>query len=789
MNDTLGQCYVGAAVRRIGDARLLTGRGEFLDDHKLPGLLHLAFVRSPHAHARVRSVNTDPATALPGVVAAFTGRDLLERCSPIRVECALPDYQPTERSVVAVDTVRFVGEPVAVVLAEDRYLAEDAAEQVEVDYDPLPAVGDLEEGLKPDAPLVHADVGSNVLFRTEFSAGDVAGAFSSAAHILRESFRSSRIAGVPLEPRGCFARYDAAKQQLTVWSSTQIPHMLRTALANLLRFPEERIRVIAPDVGGGFGTKTHVYPEEVIVAALTIQLARPVKWMQDRREDLLTSIHARDHLYRSEVAVDAQGVILGVKVQLFSNAGAYPPYPFGCTLEPTGGTRPLPGPYKFRNYAYEAYAIATHTCPSGAYRGVAQVTARFTIEGLMDRIGRAVGIDPAEVRFRNLVQPEDFPYVNVVGTRLETGSYTQALRRALDMAGYDEYRRRQPANRLENGKYRGIGISCFTELTGIGPAGWAPRGVLHVPGFDSALIRVEPTGRVTAVVSAADQGQGHGTAFAQVVADGVGVPLSDITIVEGDTGAGLYGSGTFASRSAVATGGALVESSGKLRDKMLRIASELLEVGRDDVVLSEGYASVRGAPPKRVRVRNIAEVAYAMVNRPLPAGEGYGLEATAYYGPPGATMANGAHVAQVAVDPLTGHVTIERYVVVHDCGRVINPIIVDGQIHGGTAQGLGEVLLEAIAYDSEGQLLTASLTDYLLPTATDVPRMETAHLETPSTDTQGGFKGVGEGGTIGSVPALANAVGDALAGIGAAVNFLPLSPGRVRSLIDGAERR
>jgi carbon-monoxide dehydrogenase large subunit len=777
-------CYAGAAVRRLGDDRLLTGRGEYVGDLALSDALHLAFVRSPHAHARLVAIDTAAAGAMPGVVVVFTGRDLLELCRPIRVECALSGYRQTERRIITADKARFVGEPVAVVVAENRYVAEDAVEHVHVTYDPLPAVVDMEEALAPTAPLVHDGIDSNALFHSEFSNGDVAQAFASAALVVRESFRSNRVAGVPLEPRGCLARYDDARRELTEWSSTQIPHMLRTALADLLDFPEERIRIIAPDVGGGFGTKAHVYPEEVLVAALAMRLGRPVKWLQDRREDLLTSIHARDHLYDIEAAVDARGLLLGVKLRLLSNAGAYPSYPFGCTLEPTGGTRLLSGPYKLPAYAYQGYGIATHTCPSGAYRGVAQPTARLAIEGIMDRIGRALGLDPAEVRLRNVVQPEDFPYVNVVGARYDTGSYSEALRQALDRAGYDDYRRRQPTDRLADGKYRGIGVSCFTEITGIGPAGWAPRGVRRVPGFDSASIRIEPTGRVRAIVTAADQGQGHATTFAQLVADGLGVRLSDVTVREGDTASGLYGSGTFASRSAVASGGALVDSSTQLRAKMLRIASQLLEVAVEDIVLADGRAAARGAPTKSVSVREIAEVAYSMTPRPLPAGEGFGLEATAYYGPPAATMANGAHVVQVAIDPETGLIDIERYVVVHDCGRIINPVIVDGQIHGGIAQGLGQVLLEAVVYDREGQLLTASLMDYLLPTASDIPYMESEHLETPSTDTLGGFKGVGEGGVIGSIPALVSAVSDALAGLGVMVNALPLGPGQVRALIE-----
>jgi carbon-monoxide dehydrogenase large subunit len=788
MHSIVAPPYVGRALRRVEDARLLTGAAEFVDDVRPAGCLHVAFVRSVHAHAHVTRVDTEAGKALPGVAAVVDGAELATLCRPLRVECALAGYAVTERPVVAVDRVRFVGEPVAVVVASDRYRAEDACEVVAVAYDALPAVVDAEQALGRGAPLVHEAIGSNVLFHTSFAQGDVVRAFASADLVLHETFRTTRVAGVPLEPRGCVAAYDRGRRTLTVWSSTQIPHLLRTALAELLAFDEGRIRVIAPEVGGGFGTKAHVYPEEAAVAALAIRFGRPVKWIEDRHEDLQTAIHARDHTYRVDVGVDRRGTVLGVKLELLTNAGAYASYPFGCTLEPTGGARLLPGPYKIPVYAYEALGVATHTCPSGAYRGVAQPTAMLAIEGMMDRIGRALGIDPAEVRFRNLVQPEDFPYTNVVGTRYDTGSYTQALHRALDVSGYAEYRRRQAASRADGATYRGIGIGCITELSGIGPAGWAPRGVRRVPGFDSATIRVEPSGRVVAAVTAAAQGQGHETAFAQLVADALGVAPADVTILEGDTGRGPYGTGTFASRSAIATGGALAQASAPLRDKIVRIAARLLEVATDDVVLADGRAVVRGAPAKSIGMKDVAEVAYSMTPGPLPAGEGYGLEATAYYGPPAATIANAVHVAAVAVDAETGRVDVERYVVVHDCGRIINPAIVDGQILGGTAQGLGEVFLEAMTYDDAGQLQTGSLMEYLLPTARDVPAVEIAHIETPSIDTVGGFKGVGEGGVIGSLPALTNAVADALAGVGATVNVLPLDPARVRALIARARR-
>ncbi len=784
--------YVGRGVLRVEDDKLLKGRGIFADDLQVPGCLHLAFVRSPHAHARIRAIRTERAKALPGVLAVFTGRDLEPLCKPMRVEVVFPGYKAAGRPVVAIDAVKFVGEAVAVIVAESRYVGEDAVDLVEVDYESLPAAVDVEAALERDAPLVHPELGDNVFFRGEFKAGNVAAAFSSADLVLEETFRSGRVAGVPLEARGCVAAIEPGRGMLTFWTSTQIPHMVRTALADLLNvqgITESKIRVVAPEVGGGFGTKAHVYPEDVVTAALAFKLGRPVKWIQDRVEELLTDIHSRDHVYHVAVAVTRDGVIKGVKTRILTNAGAFPSYPFGCTLEPTGGARMLTGAYRIQDYEYECYAIATNTCPSGAYRGVAQPTAFLTIEGMMDRIGRALNIDPAEVRLRNLITPEEMPYVNVVGVRYDTGSYVQSLRRALELADYDGFRKQQTANRLQDGKYRGIGICCFTEITGTGAPGWRARGLARVAGFDSALLKIEPTGKVTCVLSTAGAGQGHETTFAQLIAEELGIPMSDITVLEGDTVGGPYGTGTFASRSVVTGRGAIVRASVKLRDKMKRIAAHLLEAAPQDIVVEEGQASIRGMPSSRVTVRQIAENAYSMSPKGLPEGEEYGLESTDYYDPPLVTIANASHVVAVAVDARTGRIDIERYVVVHDCGRVINPMIVEGQVQGGTAQGLGEVMLEQIVYDGDGQCQTATLMDYLLPTAAQMPAMTIEHIESPSIDTAGGFKGVGEGGVIGAVPAITNAVADALSGLKANVNRIPLTPDRVLALIEGDGQR
>ncbi|WP_424139186.1 xanthine dehydrogenase family protein molybdopterin-binding subunit [Roseomonas chloroacetimidivorans] len=784
MADQDSSAYIGRSQPRREDEYLLRGLAQFVDDLPEPqGTLHLGFVLSPHAHARILSLDASAALAVPGVVAVLGGRELAGLMSPMVTEIEFPGYHKSFRDPVPVDKVRFVGEQVAVILAENPYAAQDAIELVQVEYEVLPATASLEQALEPDAPLVHDHIEGNVIFKGEFSTPAFEDAFASGDLVLRERFRSGRVAGVPIEPRGCLAVPDHTGSSFTFYSSTQIPHLLRTGLAKHLNFPESRIRVIVPEVGGGFGTKAQFYPEELVTAALCLKYRCAVKWIQDRREELLTNIHARDHIYELEVAVSREGVVKALKLDLVTNAGAYSTFPFGCTLETTGGARMIVGPYKIRNYAYRARAVATHTCPSGAYRGVAQPTCFFAMEGMMDRIGRTLGIDPAEVRLRNIIPTRELPWVNVVGVRYDTGSYEECLRRAMELVDYEGWRRGQPADRLVDGKYRGIGICCFTEISGTGAPGWRARGLIRMPGFDSSLVRVEPTGKVVAYVSHAAAGQGHLTTFAQILADQVGARIEDVTIIEGDTSSSPYGTNTFASRSAVTGGGAVIRAGQKVAAKMRRIAAHVLEAAEEDIVLRDGRAEVVGVPEMNLPFAQIAETAYSMNNLLLPQNEEYGLEATDYYDPPLATMANAVHIASVAVDALDGQVSIERYAIVHDCGRIINPMIVDGQIHGGTAQGVGEALMEEIVYDERGQLVNANLLEYLLPLAPDLPDYRLEHIESPSIDAVGGFKGVGEGGVIGAVPAIANAVADALSGIGANVNRIPMRPSYLAGLI------
>ncbi len=781
--------FIGQDILRREDDYLLRGQGRFVDDLPLPAdTLHLGFILSPHAHARIVAINTTQAAALDGVVAVMTGEDMAEFVQPVSAEIEIAGYNRHDRNVIARDIVRFVGEAVAVVVCESAYIAQDAVELVEVDYEILPATVRLESATDPGMPLVHAEVANNLIFEGRFATDGIEAAFRDAKHVLKERFRSGRVGGVPLETRGCAAIPEHG-DSLLFYSSTQIPHLLRTALAEYTGVEESKLRVVVPEVGGGFGTKAQIYPEEFITVALARHFRQPVKWIQDRREELLTDIHSRDHIYNVEVAFDDNGIVRGLRAEIWTNGGAYSSMPFGCTLETTGGARMIVGPYKITEYAYVARAVATHTTPVGAYRGVAQPSCFMAIEGMMDRIARALKLDPAEIRLRNMVATDELPWTNVVGVRYDTGSFVESLKRAMEMIDYNGFRSRQQASRLVEGKYHGIGICSFTEVSGTGAPGWRARGLARLPGFDSGIVKVEPTGKITAFVSHAHSGQGHYTTFAQVVADALGANLEDVNIVEGDTASTPYGTNTFASRSAVTGGGALLRAGDKVRQKIKRIAAHMLEAAVDDVEVAGGRAYVAGVPEHGLTFKQVAETAYAMNNQSLPDGESFGLEDTDFYDPPLVTMANAVHIAQVSVDAADGRVEIERYVVVHDCGRLINPTIVNGQIQGGVAQGIGEALMEEMVYDDLGQFKNATLLDYLLPTSEDVPNMEIEHIESPSIDNVGGFKGVGEGGIIGAVPSVLNGVADALSDLGVNINSKPLRPSLLSKLMREACER
>ena len=775
---------IGQPIPRKEDARLLPGTGRYLDDLPEPsGTLHLAFVLSTLAHANIASIDSHEALQLQGVRAVFTGRDIGSRIKALMPDKEQPGFQPVARPALPIDRVRFVGEPIAVVVAENRYIAEDAADLVQIEYQELPVVVDLEAAAHPTSARVHDNTRHNVLFQGSHKTEGFDAAFAAAHLVVRDAFHSPRLAALSLEPRGCLAVYDAILESLTLHTSTQIPHIIRTALADALDWDETRLRVIAPDVGGGFGMKAYLYPEELVAAFLARELGCPIKWVGDRREDLLASVQGRGYRFDVAMGFAADGALIGVQADILCDMGAYPAYPFGAATSAGGAAIYLPGPYRMPHYAYDTRAVCTNTCPSGVYRGVAAPSAFFATEALMDRAASELGLDPAEIRRRNVLLDSDLPYTTPVGIPYTSGTFEKCLTRALDLSGYKAFRANQPDDRLADGKLRGIGIGCVVEHTGQGASRYRIRGVRRVPGFDSAQVQVAPNGRAIVYVSQATQGQGHLTAFAQIAAERLGLNLEDVTIVEGDTGLGPYGTGTFASRGAVLGGGAVLRAASQLREKIDRIAADVLEVDPKDLEASGGRVHVAGVPDLGLSLREIASMAYSMHDRGLPKGESFGLEATDYYDPPLSTITNATHIAQVAVDPVTGLVEVERYLVVHDCGRMINPLLVEGQIHGAVVQGISSVLSEALYHDENGQATTASLLDYLLSTAMDIPDIEVFHEESPSPDTEGGFKGVGEGGVIGALPAVVNAVTDALRPFNPRINRLPIRPDVVIGII------
>jgi len=776
---------VGARVARREDRRLLTGQGSYVDDHRPARLLYAAFLRSPHAHARIVKIDVSAALAVPGVVAVLTGDDVARLAKPVRAASKTPAVKVTSFPPLALGKVRHVGEAVVMVAGDSRYVAEDAVERIMVEYEPLPVVSDMEAALAPASPVLHDDAGTNLLVAREFGRGDIDAALAGAALVVRERFRFHRHTPVCMENRGCLAEYATGSETLTLRSSAQCPGLVRDVLTDLLDMPEHRIRVIASDVGGGFGAKASLYPEEIVTCVMARHLGRPVKWIGDRREDLLATTHAWDEIVEAELGVDRDGAIVGLRAQVTADVGAYSIYPWTAAIEPVQTISFLPGPYRVPAYRGRTRGVATNKAPLGPYRGVGRPPAVFVIEGLMDRAARGLGIDPAEIRLRNFIRDEDFPYKSPSGIVWDRSSFTASLVRAREALDYTAARAEQARARAD-GRWIGIGIAAYVELTGIGSAIPVSPGMPISTGTEAATIRFDPSGKVTAVFGVASHGQGLETTLAQIVADEVGVPIDDVRVVHGDTELSPYGTGTYASRSLVLAGGAAMLAGRAVHEKMLAIAGHLLEADAADVVMTDGHCAVRGMPDRRVTVREIARAAYTGT-RQLPKGLEPGLEATRFYDPYYGTASNATHVAVVEVDRATCEVRTLRYLVVEDCGRMVNPLIVDGQVHGGVAQGLGAALLEEIVYDDHGQLLSGTLMDYVVPSACEIPWMEVHHLETPSPVTLGGFRGMGEGGTIGAPAAIANAIADALSPLGIEVAELPMTPDRLFRLIRGRE--
>ncbi|HVC54237.1 MAG TPA: xanthine dehydrogenase family protein molybdopterin-binding subunit [Stellaceae bacterium] len=773
---------IGARIKRVEDPRLLTGQGRFTDDHAAPGALHVAFKRSDHAHARIAAIDTAAATALAGVFAVYTAADLDGLVGPVRATSRMADYHPTDIHPLAHGRVRHVGEPIVAVLAESRYLAEDALDRIDIAYDPLPALSDPEAAAAAGAPLLHDAAGTNVLATRSFARGDAEAALAAAPLRVGGRFRFRRKAPLAIENRACLAEWDRGRRLLTLTLSTQVPGIVRDLLADLFDLPGHGIRVVAPEVGGGFGGKASLYPEDILVAALARKLGRAVRWTGDRLEDLATTSHGFDEIIDAELGLDRDGHILALAAEVIGDVGAYSIYPWTAALEPVQVVSFLPGPYRVPAYRGRVRAVATNKAPMGPYRGVGRPVAAFVMERLVDMAARRLALDPAELRRRNLVQPAEFPYRAASGIVWDRSGFVECLDGACDAVGYAALRAEQAKARAA-GRLYGIGIASYAELTGIGSRISAAPGMPINTGTETATIRLDSTGAISAAFGIASHGQGLETTLAQVIADELGARLADIQIIHGDSAAVAHGTGTYASRSAVLAGGAATLAARLLKERVIRAAAHLLEAAVEDIDAADGRVFVVGTD-RDLSFRELAKAVYSDMGR-LPREAREELEVTKVYDPYFGTTTSATHICALEIDPQTCKVRLHRYVVAEDCGRVINPLIVDGQVHGGVAQGIGAALYEEVVYDAAGQLLTASLADYVIPSAGEVPVIETLHLETELPANAGGFRGMGEGGTIGAPAAVANALADALAPLGGEIFELPMTPDRLFRLIEG----
>ena len=772
---------VGARVQRREDPRLLTGRGQYVDDRKIDGTVHVAFCRSDRAHARIRRIDVAEARQAPGVLGVFVAENIDAIAGPIRATSNMPDYRATEFVPLARSKVRYVGEPVVAVVAENRYLAEDAAGLISVDLDPLPDVVNPEAALE-NRTLLHEEAGTNIIAAREFVKGGPEAALADAAVVVEDRFRIRRKTPAAVENRCYLAEFDAGRRALTLHASTQVPGLLRDALAEIFDLPGHRLRVVAPDVGGGFGGKASLYPEEVVVCALAMRLGRPVKWTSDRMEDLTATSQAFDEIVRARLALASDGRIVALDADVIGDIGAYSIYPWTASLEPVQVVSFLPGPYRVQNYRGRIRAVATSKAPTGPYRGVGRPISTFVMERLIDMAAKRLGLDPAEIRALNLVRDDEFPYKSGSGIVWDRSGFQECLKAALDRFGYPQRRAEQAAAR-GTGRLVGIGIASYAELTGIGSRISAAPGMPINTGTERATINIDSTGAVTAAFGIASHGQGLETTLAQIVAEELGARVEDVEIVHGDSNAVAHSTGTYASRSTVLAGGAATLSARALRKQVIEAASYLLEAAEADIEVQDGVISVAGTDSS-ITFRELARAFYTEMRRiPREARESLDLTASATYDPFFGTTTAATHIAEVEVDPQTFGVTVRNYVVAEDCGRIVNPMIVDGQVHGGVAQGIGAALYEEVVHDESGQILTGSFVDYIVPSAAEIPEIEAVHLETESPSTLGGYRGMGEGGTIGAPAAVANAVADALAALDIQINELPITPERLFRLI------
>ncbi|HET8782464.1 MAG TPA: xanthine dehydrogenase family protein molybdopterin-binding subunit [Pyrinomonadaceae bacterium] len=797
--------YVGQRVKRTEDPRLIKGLAHYVDDIVLPGTLHVAFVRSVYAHAKITGIDASEALAMPGVVAVYTGADVADKVGPVPCAGALPDLKVPDHRVLAKDKVYFMGHPIAAVVATDRYVARDAADLVVVDYDELPVVTDVEEAAK-GGTVIHDAWSDNIAYRLTSGEGDIEAAFSAADRVVKQRVLHQRLAPIAMEPRGVLARYFPGEEELTLWSSTQIPHLMRTQVALMIGIPENKLRVITPEVGGGFGSKLNVYAEEALLGWISMQLGKPVKWIETRRENIQATIHGRGQIGDIEIAFKNDGTLTGLRYSVFADLGAY--HQLLTPAIPTLTGLMLSGAYKIPAIQMNITACFTNKMATDAYRGAGRPEATYIVERALDLVALDLGMDPAEVRRKNFPAANEFPFHTATGLDYDSGDYEMALDKAQQIAGYAKLREDQKKAR-EEGRLIGIGVSTYVEICALGPSQAMPAG-----GWESATVRIEPTGKVTVLTGASPHGQGQETSFAQIAADELGVNINDVTVIHGDTGVVQYGIGTFGSRATAVGGTAVFVAIQKLKEKANKIAAHMLQAdatrlsfeggkyslqqaaaagagtGVSEPVVPVGEAPAGALPEPQTEGRSsltIQEIALAAhIAKDLPPDTEPGLSATYFFEPKNFTFPFGTHIAVVEVDRETGDIEFLRYVAVDDCGRVINPLLVDGQVHGGIVQSIGQALYEEVVYNEDGQLLTGTLMDYAVPRAGHIPKnFELDRTETPSPVNPLGVKGVGEAGTIGATPAIVGAVIDALAPFGVKHLDMPIKPENVWRIISG----
>ena len=776
---------VGAKIHRREDPRLITGHGHYIDDFTRTGTAYAAFVRSPLAHARVKSIDVTDASKAPGVVGVYTARDfkgLLAGTHPAAPAFVAEKKYVPERFPIAEKEVCYQGEIVAAVLAETKGQAADAANMIQVDYDELPAVMDLEKALDAKSPKAHEGAADNVCWDLAYTGPEVTeAAFKEADVVVKQRILQNRLAPVPMEPRGVMAEYETYDKKLTIWMSSQNPHFIRLFVSGSMGLKESQVRVISPDVGGGFGSKISPYPEDYLVPALSRMTERPVKWIETRTESIQNATHGRGQFYEVEVAAKKDGTLLGMRMTQYLDVGAYAGTFSAfqaCACLMAGGA------YKWKGISARTIGILTNRVPTDPYRGAGRPEATHLVERMVDLVADELKMDPVEVRRKNFIQPNEFPFTQNFGLVVDSGDYEKALDRALEMAGYQDLRRKQ-ADMRKQGRYLGIGISTWIELCGFGPSAATAPATGGIALVESAQVRVTPTGSVIVYTGTHSHGQGHETTFGQIVADQLGVPLENIELRHGDTAEGTaFGYGTYGSRSLAVGGVAVSKAVGKVIDKGKKLAAHMLEAAEEDVVFEHGSFHVKGSPDKS---KAFGEVAFASYGMSLPQGMEQGLEAVAYFDPPNLVWPFGAHIAVVEVDPETGHVELQKYVAVDDCGNIINPMIVDGQLHGGVAQSIAQALYEEVVYDDEtGQLKTGTLLDYNIPGIGEIPAMDLDHTVTPSPTNSLGVKGIGEAGTIAASAAVINAICDALSPLGIKHVDMPASPDRLWKMIKEA---